>query len=346
MDCRFSDNKFKYCIKVKEKNLLILLNKALKEEATDVEKNHLFEIFIEVARYRVRFVSKIKYFSLERNEISMDEIALESVTNLLSNNENDFLEYLRNTFCNWDPPIVKEEDAAYFVSKIIDQSIYQTIARKYSEIDPLFAKILKEIRRADASKFKVFKKLETEFIAYKELKEKKVYNIIPQDELLLLRPESLPNNNYIKGWIEQIFIAIDEFTEYDPILPINSLALKIKFEFTAAQKIDINIFPDPETQIMIKEGILISLNKIERKLKNLQNKKTKYNERLVTLFREAINDIAYDLLEGESIKNYYRYLKKHDKNLSMKDYRENYRAQFEYLIKLLKQEIAHYYLQI
>lgn len=95
---------------------------------------------------------------------------------------------------------------------------------------------------------------------------------------------------------------------------------------------------------MIKEGVLFSLNKIERKLKNLQNKKTKYNERLVTLFREAINDIAYDLLEGESIKNYYKYLKKHDKNLSIKNYRENYRAQFEYLIKLLKQEIAHYYL--
>lgn len=275
----------------------------------------------------------------------MDDIALEAVSNLLSTNENDYLEYIRNSFLNWDPPVTNEEEALDFVSKLIDQSIYQTIAKKYSELDPLFAKILKEIKRADKSKYKIFSRLDTEFIAYIELNENEEFKIIPQDELIVLGVKEFPDNNYIKGWIDAIFEAIDDFTEYSPVLPVNALALKIKFELTAAQKIDVNVLPDPEIQYLVQEGILISLNKIERKLKKLGEKKKKYDQKTLTIFREALTDIAYDLLEGDQIKNYFEYLKAYDENLTMKEYRDSYRAQFEYLIKIFKNEIAKYYLQ-
>jgi hypothetical protein len=275
----------------------------------------------------------------------MDDIALEAVSNLLSTNENDYLEYIRNSFLNWDPPVTNEEEALDFVSKLIDQSIYQTIAKKYSELDPLFAKILKEIKRADKSKYKIFSRLDTEFIAYIELNENEEFKIIPQDELIVLGVKEFPDNNYIKGWIDAIFEAIDDFTEYSPVLPVNALALKIKFELTAAQKIDVNVLPDPEIQYLVQEGILISLNKIERKLKKLGEKKKKYDQKTLTIFREALTDIAYDLLEGDQIKNYFEYLKVYDENLTMKEYRDSYRAQFEYLIKIFKNEIAKYYLQ-
>jgi hypothetical protein len=328
-----------------EKRILDILKKVLIGQPTEQEKNHFFEILIEVSRIRIRFFSRIKYFSLERNEISMDDIALEAVSNLLSNNENDYLEYIRNSFLNWDPPVTNEEEAMNFVSKLIDQSIYQTIAKKYSELDPLFAKILKEIKRADKEKYKIFSRLDTEFISFKSFDEKGDFNIIPQDELILLGVQQFPENNYIKGWIDAIFEAIDEFTEYSPVLPINALALKIKFELTAAQKIDVNVLPDPEVQFLVREGIMICLNKIERKLKRLSEKKQKYNEKTLTMFREALTDIAYDLLEGDQIKNYFEYLKVYDENLTMKEYRENYRAQFEYLIKIFKNELAQYYLQ-
>lgn len=330
---------------MKEKKILDILNKVLLGQSTDQEKNHLFEIFIEVSRIRIRFFSRIKYFSLERNEISMDDIALEAVSNLLSNNENDYLEYIRNSFLNWDPPVTNEEEATNFISKLIDQSIYQTIAKKYSELDPLFAKILKEIKRADKEKYKIFSRLDTEYIAYKSFNEKDEFKIIPQDELIVLGVREFPENNYIKGWIDAIFDAIDEFTEYSVVLPVNALALKIKFELTAAQKIEMNVLPDPEVQFLVREGVLICLKKIERKLKKLGEKKKKYNEKTLTMFREALTDIAYDLLEGDQIKNYFEYLKAYDENLTMKEYRENYRAQFEYLIKVFKNELAQYYLQ-
>ncbi len=146
-------------------------------------------------------------------------------------------------------------------------------------------------------------------------------------------------------WIDEIFKSLDEFTEYSPVLPVNSLALKIKFELTAAQKIDFNIIPDPEVQFLVREGVLLSLKRVERKLETLSKKKKKYSQRVLTIFREALYDIASDLLEGDEIKNYYEYLRVYDENLTMKDYRENYRAQFEYLIKILKNELAQYYLQ-
>lgn len=328
-----------------KKKIFEILNDVLLGQPNELEKNHLFEILIEVARMRIRFFSRLKYFSLERNEISMDDIALEAVSNLLSNNEADYLEYLRNSFVNWEPPIKDEEEATNFVNRIIDQSIYQTIARKYSEIDPLFAKILKEIRRADPEKYKLFERLDTEYIALKSFDEKTKMEIIPQDELIVLGVQKFPDNNFISGWIDEIFHSLDEYTEYSPVLPVNSLALKIKFELTAAQKIDFNVIPDPEVQFLVREGILLSLKKVEKKLEQLGKKKKKYNQRILTIFREALTDIAYDLLEGDKIKNYYEYLKAYDENLTVKDYRENYRAQFEYLIKILKNEIAQYYLQ-
>lgn len=328
-----------------KKKILDILKEVLLGQPSELEKNHLFEILIEVARMRIRFFSRLKYFSLERNEISMDDIALEAVSNLLSNNEVDYLEYLRNSFVNWEPPIKNEDEAINFVNRIIDQSIYQTIARKYSELDPLFAKILKEIRRANPDKYKIFERVDTEYIALKSFDEKSKLNIIPQDELIVLGVQKFPDNNYINGWIDEIFKSLDEFTEYSPVLPVNSLALKIKFELTAAQKIDFNIIPDPEVQFLVREGVLLSLKRVERKLETLSKKKKKYSQRVLTIFREALYDIASDLLEGDEIKNYYEYLRVYDENLTMKDYRENYRAQFEYLIKILKNELAQYYLQ-
>lgn len=328
-----------------KKKIYEILKDVLLGKPSELEKNHLFEILIEVARMRIRFFSRLKYFSLERNEISMDDIALEAVSNLLSNNEADYLEYLRNSFVSWEPPIQNEDEAINFVNRIIDQSIYQTIARKYSEIDPLFAKILKEIRRANPEKYKIFERADTEYIALKSFDEKSKLNIIPQDELIVLGVQKFPENNYINGWIDEIFISLDEFTEYSPVLPVNSLALKIKFELTAAQKIDFNVIPDPEVQFLVREGILLSLQRVQKKLESLGKKKKKYSQRILTMFKEALTDIAYDLLEGDEIKNYYEYLKIYDENLTVKDYRENYRAQFEYLIKILKNEIAQYYLQ-
>lgn len=330
---------------MKSKKIYDILKNVLLGQPSEQEKNHFFEILIEVARMRIRFFSRLKYFSLERNEISMDDIALESISNLLSNNELDYLDYIRRSFVNWDPPIKDEEEAVNFVNRLIDQSIYQTIAKKYSELDPLFSKILKEIKRANPHKYKVFKKVETEYIALKSFDINSRFKIIPQDELIVLGVQKFPDNNYINKWIDEIFKSLKEITEYSPILPVNSLALKIKFELTAAQKIDFNVIPNPEVQFMIREGILLSLKKIEKKLDELSKKKKKYNERVKTMFREALADIAYDLLEGDEIKNYYEYLKTYDENLTVKDYRENYRAQFEYLIKILKNDIAQYYLQ-
>ncbi len=327
------------------KKIYDILKNVLFGQPTDLEKNHLFEILIEVARMRIRFFSRLKYFSLERNEISMDDIALEAISNLLSNNEVDYLNYIRKSFSNWVPPIRDEEEAINFVNKIIDQSIYQTIAKKYSELDPLFSKILKEIKRANRHKYKIFERVDTEYIALKSFDINSKFNIIPQEELIVLGVQKFPDNNYINKWIDEIFKSLKEFTDYSPILPVNSLALKIKFELTAVQKIDFNVIPDPEIQFMIREGILLSLKRIEKKLDELGKKKKKYNERVRTMFREALADIAYDLLEGDEIKNYYEYLKNHDKNLTVKDYRENYRAQFEYLIKILKNDIVRYYLQ-
>ncbi len=330
---------------MKSKNIFEILEDVLLGNPSEIEKNHLFEILIEVARMRIRFFSRLKYFSLERNEISMDDIALEAVSNLLSNNEADYLEYLRNSFINWVPTIKNEEEATNFVNRIIDQSIYQTIARKYSELDPLFAKILKEIRRANPERYKLFTRLDTEYIALNSFEDTLNLEIIPQDELILLGVQKFPDNNYINGWIDEIFEALEEFTEYDPILPVNSLALKIKFELTAAQKIEFNVIPDPEVQFLVREGVLIALNRIEKKLNELSKKKKKYNDKVITMFREALTDIANALLEGDQIKNYYEYLKSYDNNLTAKEYRDNYRAQFEYLIKILKNEIAQYYLK-
>ncbi|MBM4176201.1 MAG: hypothetical protein FJ213_08520 [Ignavibacteria bacterium] len=304
-------------------------------------------MLIEAARIRIRFVSKTKYFSLERNEISMDDIALEAVSNLLSNNEADYLESLRKTFSSWDPKITTEEEANFFINKIIDRSIYQSIVKKYTEIDPLFSKILKEIKRIHQvnHQFKLIQKTGVDYLSMVSELEFDELNIIPQDELIVLSINKYPDNNYIRGWIEEVFNSILEFTEYSPILPINSLALKIKIEMGAVHKIDLNVLPDPEMIVLYKEGIVSSLKKVHIRIQSLTKKKESYDEKTSAIFSDAITDIANDLMQGETVKNYYDYLRFYDSDITIDIYRDSYRSQFEYLIKLLKNEIANYYLE-
>ncbi|MBU2445532.1 MAG: hypothetical protein KJ666_08175 [Bacteroidetes bacterium] len=305
-------------------------------------------MLIEVARIRIRFVSRTKYFSLERNDISMDDVALEAVSNLLSNNDADYLESLRKTFVSWDPKIVTEEEGDFFVNKIIDRSIYQCIVKKYSEIDPLFSKILKEIKRIHQSnhQFKLIQRMGVDYLSTLNFEDIDELKIIPQDELIVLTISSMPDNNYIRGWIEEVFNSIQEYTNYNPILPINSLALKIKLEMGAVNKIEFNVMPDPEMLVLYKEGIVSSLRRVHSRIKNLKKKKNAYDDRTAAIFHEAITDIANDLLQGEAVKNYFDYLKYYDLELTMDIYRDNYRSQFEYLIKILKNEIANYYLEL
>ncbi|MCX8011330.1 MAG: hypothetical protein N3A61_09270 [Ignavibacteria bacterium] len=329
------------------KSLVEILENVLLGNPSELEKNYLFEILIEVARIRVRYVSKSKYFSLEQNEISLDDIALESVSNLLSNNEDDYLEYLRKSYLTWEPKISSEDDARYFVSKILDRSIYQCIVKKYAEIDPLFSKILKEIKRVQNfnSNYKLFEKLGIEFLALNNGFDESKMNIIPQDELMVLPISTLPENNYIRGWIDEVFYSLKENTFYDLVLPTNSLALKIKIEINSIQKIDLGIIPDPEKMLVLKEGVFTSLTKIYERIRRLESKKKKYSKKTTAVLCGAIRDVAQDMLEGDEIKNYFDYMKAYDQELTVESYRTNYRAQFEYLIKLLKNEIAQYYLE-
>lgn len=305
-------------------------------------------MLIEVARIRIRFVSRTKYFSLERNDISMDDVALEAVSNLLSNNDADYLESLRKTFISWGPKIVTEEEGDFFINKIIDRSIYQCIVKKYSEIDPHFSKILKEIKRIHQSnhQFKLIQRMGVDYLSTLNFEDIDELKIIPQDELIVLTISSVPDNNYIRGWIEEVYNSIQEYTNYNPILPINSLALKIKLEMGAVNKIEFNVMPDPEMLVLYKEGIVSSLRRVHSRIKNLKKKKNAYDDRTAAIFHEAITDIANDLLEGEAVKNYFDYLKYYDSELTMDIYRDNYRSQFEYLIKILKNEIANYYLEL
>jgi hypothetical protein len=276
----------------------------------------------------------------------MDDIALEAVSNLLSNNDSDYLESLRKTFISWEPKITAEAEANFFINKVIDRSIYQCIIKKYSQIDPLFSKILKEIKRIHQGnhQFKLIQKMGVDYLTTTDFEESNELKIIPQDELIVLTIDTVPDNNYIRGWIEEVFNSIQEYTEYNPILPINSLALKIKLEMGAVHKIDFNVMPDPEMLVLYKEGVVSSLRKVHSRIKSLKKKKNAYDEKTAAIFHEAISDIANDILHGEVVGNYFDYLKYYDSELTIDNYRVNYRSQFEYLIKILKNEIANYYL--
>ncbi|MCZ2085293.1 MAG: hypothetical protein LC112_13585, partial [Flavobacteriales bacterium] len=103
--------------------------------------NNLVEICFKIALSHLRFNYKKVQRIILRDEISLEDIAIDSITSLFERDQMGCFKNILEPFNSWQPPIKTEEEALFFLTKLVQKRADQHISHLLRESDPLFSKL-------------------------------------------------------------------------------------------------------------------------------------------------------------------------------------------------------------
>ena len=290
-----------------------------------------YKIALVYLRYNHRKFSKI----FSETEVTFEEAAISAITPLFCKDSTEQGLPIIKEFNSWQPSIKTEDDALYFLNKIIAGRVEQHISHLFKEQDPFFAKILDSvnylIKKGGYKKVRYFGKRYIVQSTCEEIKSK----VIDQDSFEKL-PTSLFQNR--KTFIVDLHSYLKNETNFFPAIPLNALVLRLRNLNSNNLKIRESI-NDTSSNFDIDEAINLGLSCALEKLGDSYTSKGKLNECESQSFRLALMDMAEDLKDGGINRGLYDYLNQHITDLKKSDYQNKYHNILEYLLKVMKNTI-------
>ena len=282
-------------------------------------------------RYNHKKFSKI----FSEAELTFEEAAISAITPLFCKDSDEQLLPIIKEFNSWHPPIKTEDDALYFLNKIISGRVEQQITHLLKEQDPFFAKILDSvnylIKRGGYKKVSHFGKRYIVHSTCDDIKGK----VIDQDSFEKL-PSSLFQNR--KTFLADLLTYLENETDFFPAIPINSLVIRIRNLNGITLPFLTNDF-NFSSKFDIDEIVNLGLCHALKKLDDTYCTNGKLDKAESQSFKKALQDMAEDLKDGGVNRGLYDYLKQHISELEKTNYQNKYHNILEYLLKVMKNTI-------
>lgn len=298
--------------------------------------NRLVEVCCKIALSQLRFSYKKIHRIILRDEILLEDIAIDSIASLFEKDDSECFKNILEPFKSWDPPIKTEEDALYFLNKLVQKRVEQHISLMLREADSFFARLMDSVNYL--VKKHNFWKADYFGTVYIINSDKKDISgkIIPVDEF-----EKLPTSLFVekKNLLQNIFQHLRLETNYTLAIPFNALIHKLKALNITLYKISESTTEQDdciEIESVIKEALIKSFNTLEDSYLT-KNKLSAFEAEKI---KNSLIDMAQDLKDGGVNPGLYKYLLAHFDGLDEKTYQQKYHNILEYLLKILKKNIA------
>ncbi len=291
-----------------------------------------YHIALSYISINFRKVRKI----LISEEITSSELALEAIASMFELDENQRFIGIIKALEKWNPPVSNENQAKFFISKLVEKKIEQHISRLLRQSDPFFSRILDKLNYfIKKNNLKKVNYLGNVYItsADCDLLQGK---IIKEEDFFKL-PLSL--FTYGENMFENIFSYLKNETSFTRAIPLNLLIFRLKASesslFEVAESTSDYIEQQNVDSIVDK-----ALNETLKKLNNSYLSKGKIKQSDANLFANILRDIAEDMKNGGVNPGLFKYFLKHDENITPDIYSSNYKNIIEYLFKIFKQNIS------
>lgn len=297
--------------------------------------NLLIENSFRICRIYL-YTKRLKiYKSINGDEPSFQDLVISAIAPLFCKDSAEQVLPIVKEFNSWQPTIQTEDDAFYFLNKIIAGRVEQHISHLFKEQDPFFAKILDSvnylIKKGGYKKVSHFGKRYIVPSTCDEIKGK----VIDQDSFEKL-PTVLFQNR--KTLLINIFVYLEDGTEFFPAIPINSLVIRIRNISGIALPFLANDF-NFSSKFDIDEIVNMGLCHALKKLDDTYCTNGKLDKAESECFKRALKDMAEDLKDGGVNRGLYDYLKQHIIELEKINYQNKYHNILEYLLKVMKSTI-------
>ena len=298
--------------------------------------NKLVEVCYKIALGTLRFNYKRIHKIIERDELSIEDIAIDSLTSLFVREGKGKFLAITSAFNSWHPPIKTEEDALYFLTKLVQKRVEQHFSFLLRESDPFFSKLMDSVNYLiKKNNFKKVNCFGTVYINNSD-SESISGKTIPVDEF-----EKLPASLFVdkKNLLQNIFQYLHSETSYASAIPFNALINKLKALNVALYKVSEST-SEQDDSIEIETIIKEALNKTFEKLEDSYLVKEKLTNSEGEMIKKSLIDMAQDLKDGGINPGLYKYLLAHFDGLDEQTYQQKYHNILEYLLKILKKNIA------
>lgn len=291
-----------------------------------------YKIALNYITYNHRRIKKV----LISGEISQNELALEAISSLFGTDENNRFKEINDSLNNWNPPIENEEEARFFLNKIIQKKVEQHISKLLREADPFFSRILDKVNYQIKKKgYKKIHYLGNVFIVPANI-NKIVGRLVREDEF-----SKFPNSlfNYDDDIFQNIFNYLKNECDFTPAIPLNLLIFRLKeteSSLFAVGEATSDYLEKSNVDSIVEKALNLTLQKLNESY--LQ--RGKINQSEILLFEKTLRDIASDLKDGGVNPGLHKYLFEHNKTITPELYSDHYRNILEYLFKILKNHIA------
>ena len=283
-------------------------------------------------KYRYRNLNN----TLMGEDVTLNEMAIDAIAPLFERDDEGNFIRITNAFEKWDPPVEKEDQAVFFINRLVAKSTEKFVSEILKASDPLFSKLFRSINYLIKSKG--LKKKHFLGVTYIIRNDEINPGKLPDNQIIYDLPVSLFRNN--GNMLDEIFRYLKENTDRAEAIPLNALVTKIKSTggedyYQAAQSETIS-------EIDIDSITCRAIDNAFQKLEESYLNKDKINEKEVNAFKNAMMKIVDDLHDGGINTGLHNYLMEEIPQLTFEDYRAKYQNIFEYLFKLIKKDIANH----
>lgn len=298
--------------------------------------NYIIEKAYRIAVKYLHYHQKKIINLLSREEITIQELAIDCICDLFIKDSGEDDLVILKAFNKWEPKIETEEDAIYFLNKIVANRVEQHLFKLLKSNDPFFAKLLDAINYL--VKQNGYKKIQ--FLGKTYLTENAL-NDFSKDFITSEAFDRLPLELFAqkKFLLKNILNYLKLETNFNPAIPLNDLVIRLKqinfADYLAADSEDVL-----SKKIEVKEFIDIGLKAVNEKLNVSYFDKNKLTKEEISAIESAMQEIAVDLSNGGISPGLYNYLSPHLKGLSEIEYKEKYHNILDYLIRVMKNTIA------
>ena len=295
--------------------------------------NFLIETVYKIASNYVYHNSKrIPLFS--NNGLSNKDHAIDAISFLFVKDNNNSYP-ITNSFKNWNPEISSEEDALFFLYKIVLSRVEQHITKCLKESDPTFAKIFDSLNYFIKKHGYVKQTIFGQQFIKKDSSQGLEKKIISLEDL-----ENVPSYYFME--LNQVFETLFTYFENDSkfylAIPLNALVSRIKniqpyFEHTGntSDFVESSMFVDE----IVQRGYSIAYNK----LYNSYYYKGKLSISETEIFEKTLQDLAKDLGNGGINSGLYNHLHKNMIDIGRNEYKLKFHNTLEYLLKIMRNNI-------
>lgn len=291
---------------------------------------------IALTTIRLKYSHERKIFI--GSDLTCENLAADALTPLFFKRSPGEPIGLLKSLLQWKRPVVNEEEANFFINKVVWNRVAQFMTKMLKDSDPTFNRIHRSIKYfIGKNNYNIITYFGTNYITLPS------HGTISGRIICNNEFDNLPNYLFY-GKNGEILVSVFDFlknhTDFFPALPLNLLVKRIKLVNGDELLFNSPVIKEPryEEEMDINNLVEDSLKKVYHDLDQIEFKNSEAEENIKTAYKLALKDISKDLMNGGVQRGLYHYFKLYLKNLEKDDFYKNY----YYLMNIFLDQLRFY----